>query len=115
MKGVLENLPEPTRIQVPKQSEFCTAEEIAEGVESVAKEIGASLNVYSDEAKKEREEIYKQSLEVFKSIPSAEERLKKTAEQLMGGELMEYLNAMCDHYDKNMREAAKAHLDSLNI
>lgn len=37
-----------------------------------------------------------------------EERLKAVADQLMGHELLSYLDAMCDHADKKMREAAKA-------
>lgn len=63
VKGVLENLPEITRTQVPKQSEFCK-----EDVEPDAKEIGAPLGVYSDDAKKERDAIYKQFLEVSQTI-----------------------------------------------
>jgi hypothetical protein len=103
-------LPKGTR-KMPdtqKQSEFCTTEDPTEDVEPVENELGASLAVFSDETKKEREELYKQCIEVRKSIPSAEERLKKTVDQLMGDELLDYLDAMCDHDDKKMREAAKA-------
>jgi hypothetical protein len=67
--------------------------------------MGAPL---TDDMTKEHDELYKQCLEVSKSIPSAEERLKATADQLMGDELLNYLDAMCDHDDKKMREAAKA-------
>ena len=106
-----ELLPRGTR-KMPdteKQSEFCTTEDPKEdGVEPVENDLGASLDVFSEETKKEREEIYKQCIEVRKSIPSAEERLKATADQLMGDELLNYLDAMCEHTDKTMREAAKA-------
>jgi hypothetical protein len=103
-------LPRGTRnIPVPKQSEFCTTEYPKEdGVEPVENDLGASLDVFSEETKKERDELYKQCMEVRKSIPSAEERLKATADKLMGDELLDYLDAMCEHSDKKMREAAKA-------
>ena len=102
-------LPKPTRnIPVQKQGEFCTTEDPTEDVEPVENEIGASLDVFSEEMAKERDELYKQCMEVSNSIPSAEERLKATADQLMGDELLNYLDAMCDHDNKKMREAAKA-------
>ena len=105
-----ELLPKGTR-KMPdtqKQSAFCTTEYPKEDVEPVENDLGASLDVFSEETKKEREEIYKQCIEVRKSIPSAEERLKATADQLMGEELLDYLDAMCEHNDEKMREAAKA-------
>ena len=105
-----EFLPKGTR-KMPdtqKQSDFCTTEDPKEDVEPVENELGASLDVFSEETKKEREELYKQCMEVRNSIPSAEERLKATADQLMGEELLDYLDAMCEHNDKKMREAAKA-------
>lgn len=106
----MDNLPVSTRnIPVLKQNEFCTTEEPKEDVEPVENEIGASLaTVYSDDAKKESDALYQQCLEVREATPSAEERLKAAADQLMGDELLEYLDAMCEHNDKKMREAAKA-------
>jgi predicted DNA-binding protein YlxM (UPF0122 family) len=91
-----------------KQSDFCTTEDPKEDVEPVENELGASLDVFSEETAKERDAIYQQCMEVRKSLPSAEERLKATADQLMGEELLDYLDAMCEHNDKKMREAAKA-------
>jgi len=105
-----ELLPKGTR-KMPdtqKQSEFCTYEDPLEDVEPVENDLGASLDVFSEETKKERDELYKQCMEVRKSIPSAEERLKATADKLMGDELLDYLDAMCEHSDKKMREAANA-------
>ena len=105
-----ELLPKGTR-KMPdtqKQSDFCTTEDPKADVEPVENELGASLDVFSEETKKEREELYKQCMEVRNSIPSAEERLKATADQLMGEELLDYLDAMCEHNDEKMREAAKA-------
>lgn len=114
----LVNLPESTRnTPVQKRGEFC--------VEPDSKDIGASLDVYSDDAKKEQDDLYKQYIEVRKALPSAEELrkekaasaeelLKKTADKLIGGELMDYLNDMCVHPDKYMSEAAKAYLSSMN-
>jgi hypothetical protein len=102
-------LPKPTRnIPVPKQSAFCTTEEPKPDVEPVDNELGAPLDVFSEETAKERDELYKQCIEVSKSIPSPEQRLKATADQLVGEELLDYLDAMCDHANKKMREAAKA-------
>lgn len=100
-------MPKPTRKmpEAPKQGAFCTTEDPKEAVEPVDNEMGAPL---TDDMTKEHDELYKQCLEVSKSIPSAEERLKATADQLMGDELLNYLDAMCDHDDKKMREAAKA-------
>jgi hypothetical protein len=105
-----ERLPAATRKmpETPKQGAFCTTEDPQEAVEPVDNELGASLDVFSEETAKERDEIYKQCMEVSNSIPSAEERLKATAAQLMGDELLGYLDAMCDHDNKKMREAAKA-------
>jgi hypothetical protein len=111
-----ELLPKGTRkmADTEKQSAFCTTENPKEDVEPVENEIGASLDVFSEETVKEQDAIYQQSLEVHKSLMAAG-RLKKTADQLIGAELMDYLNAMCDdHNDKYMREAAKAYLSSLN-
>lgn len=103
-------LPKGTRKMpdVPKQGAFCTTEDPKEAVEPVDNELGASLDVFSEETAKERDELYKQCMEIRKSMPSAEERLKSTADQLTGDELLNYLDAMCDHNDKTMREAAKA-------
>jgi hypothetical protein len=53
---------------------FCTTEEPKEGVEPVENEngmTGASLTeVFTEEAAKERDELYQQSLEVRKTIPA---------------------------------------------
>ena len=111
-----ELLPKGTRkmADTEKQSAFCTTENPKEDVEPVENEIGASLDVFSEETAKEQDAIYQQSLEVHKSLMAAG-RLKKTADQLIGAELMDYLNDVCDdHNDKYMREAAKAYLSSLN-
>jgi hypothetical protein len=109
MKAPL-GFPEATRKmpEEPKQNTFCTTEDPKPDVEPVDNEMGAPLEVYSDEAKNERDELYKQCMEVSNSIPSAEARLKMTADQLTGDELLNYLDAMCDHDNKKMREAAKA-------
>jgi len=102
-------LPKSTRnIPVPKQSAFCTTEDPKPDVEPVDNELCAPLDVFSEETAKERDELYKQCIEVSKSIPSPEQRLKATADQLVGEELLDYLDAMCDHANKKMREAAKA-------
>jgi hypothetical protein len=87
--------------ETPKQNTFCTTEDPNPDVEPVDNELGASLDVFSEETVKERDELYKQCLEIRKSTPCAEDRLKATAAQLMG-------DAMCDHNDKKMREAAKS-------
>jgi len=108
---LMETLPESTRnIPVPKQGEFCTTEDPKEdGVEPETKEIGAPLAVvYSPDKEKESDALYQQCMEVRKSIPPAAERLKAQADQLLGDELLGYLDAMCEHEDKDMREAAKA-------
>jgi hypothetical protein len=97
---------------VPKQGAFCTTEEPKEAVEPVDNELGASLDVFSEETAKEQDALYQQSLGIHKSL-MAEGRVKKTADQLIGGELMDYLNSMCEHYDEDTRTAAKAYLDSL--
>jgi hypothetical protein len=107
-------LPKGTR-KMPdaqKQCEFCTTEDPKEdGVEPEAKEIGASLAVvYSPDTEKESDALYQQCMEVRKSIPPAAERLKAQADQLLGDELLGYLDAMCEHEDKDMREAAIAML-----
>lgn len=81
--------------------------ERTEEVEPVDNEIGASLDVFSEEATKERDELYQWCMEVHKSL-LAEGRLKATTDQLTGDELLNYLDAMCDHDDEKMREAAKA-------
>ncbi|BAT22550.1 hypothetical protein [Yellowstone lake phycodnavirus 3] len=105
----LDPLPESTRnIPVAKQGEFCTTEDAKEDIEPVENEIGAPLDVFSEEMAKERDELYKQCMEVRNSTPSPEQRLKETAGQLTGDELLGYLDAMCDHDDKKMREAVKA-------
>jgi hypothetical protein len=105
-------MPQPTRRmpETPKQNAFCTDDEPTEGVEPVESELGAPLEVYSDESKKERDEIYQQCLEVRKSLPSAEERLNAQVEELEGGELLDHLDALADHPDKEMREAVKAYV-----
>jgi hypothetical protein len=104
-----ELLPKGTRKMpdAPKQNAFCTTEDPKEDVEPVENEIGASLDVFSEEATKERDELYQRCMEVHKSL-LAEGRLKATTDQLMGDELLNYLDAMCDHDDEKMREAAKA-------
>jgi|LakMenEpi03Aug12_release.lakeMendotaPanAssembly.Ray.scaffolds.fasta_scaffold3104259_1 hypothetical protein len=47
-------------------------------------------------------------------MPTAAEQLKKIADDLIGGELIDFLNAMCEDPDEETRVAAKAYLDSLN-
>ena len=107
----VETFPESTRnIPVPKQSDFCTTEDPKEDVEPVENELGASLDVFSEETKKEREELYKQCMEVRNSIPSAEERFKAQVDELWGCERLDYLDAMADHSDKEMREAVNAYV-----
>ena len=108
----MDNLPVSTRnIPVPKQNEFCTTEESKEDVEPVENEIGASLaTVYSDDAKKESDALYQQCLEVRKSIPSTEDRFKAQVDELWGCERLDYLDAMADHSDKEMREAVNAYV-----
>jgi len=44
------------------------------------KGIGASLDIYSDDTKKERDDLYKQYIEVGKALPSAEELRREKAE-----------------------------------
>ena len=94
----------------PKQGEFCTTEDPKEDVEPVENELGASLDVFSEETKKEREELYKQCMEVRKSLPSAEDRFKAQVDELWGCERLDYLDAMADHSDKKMREAVNAYV-----
>ena len=112
MRPVDVFMPKPTRKMpdTPKQNDFCVTEEPKPDVEPVESELGASLDVYSDESKKERDEIYQQCLEVRKSLPSAEERLNAQVEELEGGELLDHLDALADHPDKKMREAVKAYV-----
>jgi hypothetical protein len=104
--------PNPTRkmSEEPKQNEFCTVLEPNEGVEPVDNELGAPLEVYSDETKKERDELYQQCLEIRKTIPSAEERLKTQIEGLTESELLNHLDALADHDDPAMRKAVKAYV-----
>ena len=93
-----------------KQSEFCTTEDPKEDVEPVENDLGASLDVFSEETKKERDELYKQCMEVRKSLPSAEDRFKAQVDELWGCERLDYLDAMADHSDKEMREAVNAYV-----
>ena len=107
------SFPEPTRKMpdAPKQSEFCTTEEPTEGVEPIDNEMGAPLTrVFTEEMAKERDELYKHCMEVRKTIPPAEERLKAQIDGLMGGDILDYLATMADHADKDMREAVKAYV-----
>ena len=99
----------PTRKMpdAPKQSAFCTTEDPKPDVEPVDNELGSSLDVFSEETTKERDELYNYCLEVHKSL-MAEGRLKAMTEQLMGDELLNCLDAMCENADEKMREAAKA-------
>ena len=105
-------LPKGTR-KMPdtqKQSEFCTTEDPKEDVEPVENELGASLDVFSDETAKERDALHRQCIEIRKSIPSAEERFKAQVDELWGCERLDYLDAMADHSDKEMREAVNAYV-----
>lgn len=106
------SMPKPTRKMpdTPKQNEFCVTEDRKPEVEPVESELGAPLEVYSEESKKEREEIYKQSLEVRKSLPSAEDRLKAQVDELLGADILDHLDALADHPDKEMRESVKAYV-----
>ena len=99
----------PTRKMpdAPKQSAFCTTEDPKPDVEPVDNELGSSLDVFSEETTKERDELYNYCLEVHKSL-MAEGRLKAMTEQLVGDELLNCLDAMCENADEKMREAAKA-------
>ena len=104
--------PEATRKmpETQKQNAFCTTEEPKPDVEPVDNELGAPLEVYSEEAKKERDELYQQCLEVRKTIPPAEERLKTQLEELWGCDRLDHLDAMADHNDPTMHEAVKAYV-----
>lgn len=104
--------PEATRKmpETQKQNAFCTTEDSKEPVEPVDNEMGAPLEVYSDEAKKERDELYQQVMEVRKSLPSAEERLKFQISELWSCDRLDHLDAMADHNDPTMREAVKAYV-----
>lgn len=101
--------PKPTRRmpETPKQNAFCTNEEPSEGVEPVDNEIGAPLEVYSEEAAKEQEELRKYIKEVVKPLPPAPERLAAQLEVIWGEDRLNYLDAMLDHSDPEMRKAAK--------
>jgi hypothetical protein len=111
MKDLL-GFPEATRKmpEEPKQNAFCTTEDPKPDVEPVDNEMGAPLEVYSDEAKKEREDLYKQVIEVRKSLPTSEERLKTQLDELWGCDRLDHLDAMADHNDPTMREAVKAYV-----
>ena len=105
--------PEPTRKMpdAPKQNDFCTTEEPKEGVEPVDNEMGAPLTrVFTEEMAKERDALYKHCMEVRKTIPPAEERLKTQIDGLMGGDILDYLATMTDHADPTMRAAVKAYV-----
>jgi hypothetical protein len=112
MRPIDVSMPKPTRRMpdTPKQNAFCVTEDPKPEVEPVESELGAPLEVYSDETKKERDEIYKQCVELRKSLPSAEERLKAQVEELHGGDRLDHLDALADHPDKKMREAVKAYV-----
>jgi hypothetical protein len=89
---------------------FCTTEEPKEGVEPAENEMGASLEVFSDETDKEREEIRQQCLEVKKSLPGAKDRLAAQIDELVGGDRLDYLDTIANSDDKEMREAVKAYV-----
>lgn len=90
---------------------FCTEkEEPKDGVEPVDNEIGTPVDIYSDEAKKESEELREQLKEVIKTIPTAEERLKAQVDELWSCDRLDHLDVMADHNDKAMREAVKAYV-----
>jgi len=106
-------MPRPTRKMpdTPKQNEFCVTEDPKPDVEPVESELGAPLEVvYSADKEKEQDEIYKQCMEVRKTIPSAEERLKARVDQLIGGHCLDYLDALAENSDKDMFEAVKAYV-----
>jgi hypothetical protein len=104
-------LPKSTRnIPVPKQSAFCTTEDPKPDVEPVDNELGAPLDVFSEETTKECDELYQQCLEVRKTIPSAEERLKTQLDELWGCDRLDHLDAMADHDDPTMRKAVEAYV-----
>jgi hypothetical protein len=105
-------LPKGTRKMpdLQKQGAFCTTEDPKEDVEPVENEIGASLDVFSEETAKERDELYQQCLEVRKTIPSAEERLKTQLDELWGCDRLDHLDAMADHDDPTMRKAVEAYV-----
>ena len=107
-----ELLSKPTRKmpEEPKQNAFCTTEDPKPDVEPVDNEMGAPLEVYSDDAKKEREELYKQVIEVRKSLPTADERLKTQLDELWGCDRLDHLDAMADHNDPTMRKAVEAYV-----
>jgi uncharacterized protein (DUF2249 family) len=102
--------PEATRKmpEEPKQNAFCTTEDPKPDVEPVDNEMGAPLEVYSDEAKNEREDLYKQSMDV--RVPPPEERLKTQLDELWGCDRLDHLDAMADHNDKAMRLAVKSYV-----
>ena len=97
----VKNLP------LPKNS----TEEHTEGVQPADNDLGASLEVYSDETDKERDEIFKQCMEVRKTLPSAKDRLATQIDGIMERcERLDYLATMADNDDKEMREAVKAYV-----
>lgn len=90
---------------------FCTTDEPKEGVEPLDKELGTPLsNVFTEEVAKERDELYQQSLEVRKTIPSAAERLATQVDELEGGDRLDHLDALADNDDPAMRKAVKAYV-----
>ena len=104
--------PEATRKmpETQKQNTFCTTEEPKPDVEPVDNELGTPLEVYSEETKKEQDELYQQCMEVRKTIPPAEERLKAQLEELVGGDRLDHLDALADNDDPAMRKAVKAYV-----
>lgn len=114
MKGLYtdECLPMATRKmpETSKQNAFCTTEDPKPDVEPVDNEMGAPLEVYSDETTKECDELYQQCLEVRKTIPPAEERLKTQLDELWGCDRLDHLDAMADHDDPTMRKAVEAYV-----
>jgi hypothetical protein len=96
--------------ETPKQSAFCTTEDPKPDVEPVDNELGAPLDVFSEETAKERDELYKQCMEVRKSTPSAEERLKTQLDELWGCDRLDHLDVMADHNDPTMRKAVEAYV-----
>lgn len=106
-----EMIPQSTRgVWVP-DGKFDTTEEPKEGVQPIDNDMGASLEVLSEETDKEREEIRQQCLEVKKSLPGPKERLAAQLDELWGGDRLDYLDALAEHDDdKEMREAVKAYV-----
>ena len=96
--------------ETPKQSAFCTTEDPKPDVEPVDNELGAPLDVFSEETTKECDALYQQCLEVRKTIPPAEERLKTQLDELWGCDRLDHLDAMADHNDPTMRKAVEAYV-----